>query len=80
MRWARPRPGSPRKGRPAALAASPFPQRATLREKGEGAQRYRGVSHFTRTSTGRPGRSVGACSGAAAASTRNTSFSRLPRL
>ncbi len=29
-------------GRPAALAASPCPQRAALQERGEGAQRLRG--------------------------------------
>ena len=33
----------PRKGRPAALAASPFPQSAALPEKGEGAKRHRGL-------------------------------------
>ena len=33
----------PRKGRPAAPAASPFPHRAAMREKGEVAQRLRGM-------------------------------------
>jgi len=42
MKLARPRPGPPRKGRPAALAASPCPQRAAMRERGEGAKRLRG--------------------------------------
>ena len=39
---ARPRPGQPCKGRPAALAASPFPTREARREKGEGAQAPQG--------------------------------------
>ncbi len=44
----------PRKGRPAALAASPFPRAA--REKGEGAQRLRGLLNTDtyRACTGRP--------------------------
>ena len=33
----------PRKGRPAALAASPFPQGEALREKGEVAKPLRGM-------------------------------------
>ncbi|PIF91656.1 hypothetical protein CLU86_2590 [Acidovorax sp. 62] len=33
----------PRKGRPAALAVSPFPNGAAIREKGEGAKRLRGL-------------------------------------
>ena len=37
MQLAQARPEPPRKGLPAALAASPFPQRAAMREKGEGA-------------------------------------------
>ena len=36
-------PAHPRKGRPAALGASPFPNGAAIREKGEGAQRLRGM-------------------------------------
>ena len=44
-----PKPGQPCKGRPAALAASPFPNRAAIREKGEGAKRLRG---FHRLVTG----------------------------
>jgi hypothetical protein len=48
---ARPRRGQPRKGRPAALAASPCPQRAALRERGEGAKRLRGVFHFSTPSS-----------------------------
>ena len=38
MKPARPWPGPPCKGRPAALGASPCPQRAALRERGEGAK------------------------------------------
>ena len=37
--------GQPRKGRPAALAASLFPGREARREKGEGTKRLRGLSH-----------------------------------
>ena len=33
------------KGRPAARLSSPCPQREAVRERGEGAQRHRGVSH-----------------------------------
>jgi len=40
--WRGPGQRPPRKGRPAALVASPFPPRAALRERGEGAQRHRG--------------------------------------
>lgn len=43
MKWARPRPGMPSKGRPAARASSPFPDGAAMREKGEGAKRLRGM-------------------------------------
>ena len=43
MQLAQARPEPPRKGRPAALAASPFPQRAALREQGDGAKRHRGL-------------------------------------
>jgi len=45
--WSRPMPGLPRKGRPAALGASPCPRRAALRERGEGAKRHRGVFHLS---------------------------------
>ncbi len=40
---ARPRRETPRKGRPAALVSSPFPEREARREKGEGAKRLRGM-------------------------------------
>ena len=50
MQLARARRGPPRKGRPAALAASPFPQRAAMREKGEGAKRHRGLFHIHQAS------------------------------
>ncbi|GAD24453.1 hypothetical protein AVS7_04213 [Acidovorax sp. MR-S7] len=46
VKLARPKRGPPRKGRPAALAASHFPQRAALREKGEAAQPLRGMPIF----------------------------------
>mgnify|MGYP003418218510 FL=1 len=36
-------PAHPRKGRPAAPGASPFPNGVDIREKGEGAQRLRGM-------------------------------------
>ena len=45
---ARPKPGTPSKGRPAVRASSPFPHRVAMREKGEGAQRHRGMSHVQR--------------------------------
>ena len=41
---ARPRRETPRKGRPAALVSSPFPEREARREKGEGAKRLRGMN------------------------------------
>ena len=41
--WHAPRPETPRKGRPAALVSSPFPEREARREKGEGAKRLRGM-------------------------------------
>ena len=53
MTLARSRPGLPRKGRPAALGASPCPQRAALRERGEGAKRHRG-GHFIAVSEPMP--------------------------
>ena len=43
MQLALPKPVQPSKGRPAARAASPFPNGAAIREKGEGAQRLRGM-------------------------------------
>ena len=46
MHRGQPRPGLPRKGRPAAPVASPCPQRAALRERGEGPKGLRGVFHF----------------------------------
>ena len=36
----------PRKGRPAALAVSPFPNGTAIREKGEDAKRLRGLRIF----------------------------------
>ena len=54
MQLARPGPGLPRKGRPAALGASPCPLRAALRERGEGAKRHRGVFHFMASSEPMP--------------------------
>ena len=45
--WRGPHQQPPRKGRPAALAVSPFPQRAARREKGEAAQPLRGLSPYT---------------------------------
>ncbi len=45
--WRDPGQQTPCKGRPAALASSPFPRSAAQREKGEGAQRLRGgVPYF----------------------------------
>src|SRR3989344_5070217 len=43
-RWklARPVPGTPSKGRPAARASSPFPPREALREEGAAAKPLRG--------------------------------------
>ncbi len=46
--WRALRPGMQSKGlrrprRPAALVSSPFPEREARREKGEGAQRLRGM-------------------------------------
>jgi hypothetical protein len=41
--WRGPIRRPPCKGRPAALVASPCPHRAAVRERGEGAQRLRGV-------------------------------------
>jgi len=37
MNWRAPSQQTPRKGRPAALTSSPFPERAARREKGEAA-------------------------------------------
>ena len=44
MQLSRPKRGQPRKGRPAALAASPCPHCAAMRERGEGPQGLRGAS------------------------------------
>ena len=44
MKLARTKRGQPRKGRPAALAASPCPQCGAMRERGEGPQGLRGAS------------------------------------
>ena len=41
--WRDPGQQPPCKGRPPALASSPFPRSAAQREKGEGAQRLRGM-------------------------------------
>jgi hypothetical protein len=41
--WSGPGQRPPRKGRPAALAVSPFPNGVAIREKGEGAKRLRGL-------------------------------------
>ncbi len=41
--WRGPNQGPPCKGRPAALVASPCPHCEAVRERGEGAQRLRGV-------------------------------------
>src|SRR3990167_375399 len=41
--WRDPSREPPCKGRPAALVASPCPHRPAVRERGEGAQRLRGV-------------------------------------
>ncbi len=58
MQRARSRPGLPRKGRPAAPGASPCPQRAALRERGEAAQPLRGVFHFNACSAAPPSKGV----------------------
>jgi hypothetical protein len=49
---ARPKPVQPCKGRPAALAASTFPNCTAMPEKGEGEKRLRGIDQaFQRRST-----------------------------
>ncbi len=45
--WHGPGQQPPRKGRPAAPVASPFPQSKALREKGDAAQPLRGLSFYT---------------------------------
>ena len=44
--WHGPDQRPPRKGRPAAVVAPPFPHGAAMREKGEAAQPLRGVPPY----------------------------------
>ncbi len=76
--WRNPRQRPLRKGRPAALAASPFPQRAAMREKGSG-EAAQGVVHSVSSMVLSKGMVMARFSRSAKPSSRSSSCVRLPR-